>query len=141
MKHENKSKLAGCGEQDGSAASPAPSHQTCQAPLSAHTLDKQDPSTSIKPATAIQQEKLFPAERPKQPPAAASHEQEAAANGGEEEADKQAKLWVEQLDQHLLGTKNSHLASHTSTPSAGSTLVSGASASPMMPKNAKGHSC
>ena len=123
MKHENKSKLAGCGEQDGSAASPAPSHQTCSAPLSADTLDEQHSSTS----TALQQEKLFPAERPKQPTAAASHEEETTADGGEEEADEQAKVGVEQLDQHLLGSKNSHLASHASTPSAGSTLVSGAS--------------
>ena len=33
---------------------------------------------------------------------------------------------MEKLDQHLLGTKNSHLASHASKPSAGSIVVSGA---------------
>ena len=80
-------------------------------------MDKQHPSIKLS-STALKQEKSF-STRPPTKTTAASDETTTTAK-----TNKQAKIWMEQLDQHLLGTKNSHLAPYAPISSTGFAVFS-----------------
>ena len=118
----DKENLTGVSEQDGCDISPvAATRLDVPFPVCTFEEKEQHLSTSFKLSTSGQQEELFSVAHPKQT-TPASHETKTTSNGGEkptsEKTNQQAKVRLEKLDQHLVGTKDSNLAAISSSTSA-----------------------